>query len=62
MMLPCLEEIQKIWAYFPVGLNDPISIRALCPKRGGYDLYTQNVTFNAIDFPDVEERRGCAHA
>ena len=57
MMLPSLEEIQKIWFLFPVGLNDPISIRALCPKGVEYVLYAQNVTFNAIDFPEVEERK-----
>jgi DNA primase len=57
MILPSREEIQKIWGHFPVGLNDFISIRALCPKGVEYFLYTQNVTFNAIDFPDVEERK-----
>jgi hypothetical protein len=57
MMLPSREEMQKIWGHFPVGLNEAISIRALCPKGVEYDLYTHNVTFNAIDFPEVEERK-----
>jgi hypothetical protein len=57
MMLPSREEIQKTWNHFPVGPDDPLSLRLLPPKGAGYELDPLNITFNRQDFPDIQERQ-----
>lgn len=56
-MKPSRQEIQKIWPYFPVGPEDPLSLRFLCPKGVEYRLPALNITFNSRDFPNLQERK-----
>ena len=51
------QELAKMWPIFPIGQNNPISIRAISPKGAPTFLLPENVTFNATEFPDLEDRK-----
>ena len=50
-------ELEKMWQIFPVEVEAPISIRAIPPKGIPHSLYTTNITFNAVEFPNIESRQ-----
>ena len=51
------EEIKKTWSIFPTGINDPIHLRALWPKRLPGKKAARNITFTAKDYPEVSDRQ-----
>ena len=51
------QELAKMWPIFPIGQNNPISIRAISPKGAPTFLLPENITFNATEFPDLEDRK-----
>ncbi len=50
-------ELAKMWAIFPIGQANPISIRAISPKGASTFLLPENVTFNAAEFPELDDRK-----
>ena len=46
-----------MWPIFPIGQINPISLRAIWPKDAPRRLPVQNMTFNATEFPDLEDRK-----
>ena len=51
------EEIKKTWSIFPTGINEPIHLRALWPKRSPGKKAARNITFTAKDYPEVSDRQ-----
>jgi hypothetical protein len=51
------DEIRRMWDIFPIGPVNPISLRAISPKQAAPTRPPVNATFNATDFPDVDDRR-----
>jgi len=56
------DEIKKMWSIFATGQLNPISLRAIWPKRGEASPSTVNRTFTAADFPDIDDRRAAFEA
>lgn len=50
-------ELAKMWTIFPIGQTSPISLRALSPKGAPTFLLPENVTFNAAEFPELDDRK-----
>jgi hypothetical protein len=59
---PSADETRKMWSIFAVGAKNPISLRAIWPKRAGPSEPPVNVTFTAADFPDIDDRRAAFEA
>lgn len=50
-------ELAKMWAIFPIGQTNPISLRVISPKGAPTRLRPMNLTFNAAEYPDLEDRK-----
>jgi len=55
-------EIKKMWSIFAIGPTNPISLRAIWPKRGEVKRPPVNENFTAADFPDIDDRRAAFEA
>ena len=51
------QELAKMWLIFSIGPDSPISLRALSPKGAPRFLSVENLTFNAAEYPDPEDRK-----
>ena len=51
------EEMEKMWSIFLPAAEAPLALRALTPKGAPRRLHTQNITFTATEYPDVEIRK-----
>lgn len=51
------DELAKMWSVFPVGIANPISLRAISPAGIDTGLPTRNLTFRADVFEDVLDRK-----
>jgi hypothetical protein len=56
------DEISKMWSIFAVGQDKPISLRAIWPKHAGPSRPLVNTTFDAADFPDIDDRKAAFEA
>jgi hypothetical protein len=51
------QEIKKMWPIIKAGDENPISLRAIPPKDTKSRLRVINKTFNAKDYPNIEDRK-----
>ena len=54
-MASAVEEIRKMWSIFPVGEDNPLSLRAIRAKHLGGRVI--NYSFTAGEFPNIEDRK-----
>lgn len=57
MMTDRAAELAKMWPIFPIGPDNPITLRAISPKGAEFEFPARNITFTAMDFPEVEKRK-----